>query len=121
MSLEIVILGCGSSGGVPRGDGDWGACDPLDPRNVRTRCSALVTRLGENGATRVLIERGNWAVFHAGDVSNVAPRRRCGLALGSPSEVLSGEPTEVKRAQRGAATEQQAPSITEEPTTGWSG
>jgi phosphoribosyl 1,2-cyclic phosphate phosphodiesterase len=42
--LELTILGCGSSGGVPRGDGDWGACDPADPRNRRQRCSLLLRR-----------------------------------------------------------------------------
>jgi phosphoribosyl 1,2-cyclic phosphate phosphodiesterase len=47
--LEFIILGCGSSGGVPRADGDWGACDPSDPRNLRTRCSLLVRRLGGDG------------------------------------------------------------------------
>lgn len=46
-SLRATILGCGSSGGVPRlggrdGSGDWGACDPGEPRNRRTRCSLLV-------------------------------------------------------------------------------
>jgi phosphoribosyl 1,2-cyclic phosphate phosphodiesterase len=46
-TLEITILGCGSSGGVPRADGEWGACDPRDPRNSRTRCSLLVRRKGE--------------------------------------------------------------------------
>jgi len=56
MSLELVILGCGSSGGVPRGDGDWGACDPLEPRNRRTRCSLLVRRAGPEGVTNVLID-----------------------------------------------------------------
>jgi phosphoribosyl 1,2-cyclic phosphate phosphodiesterase len=45
--LEITILGCGSSGGVPRADGEWGACDPADPRNLRTRCSLLVRRRGD--------------------------------------------------------------------------
>jgi phosphoribosyl 1,2-cyclic phosphate phosphodiesterase len=45
--LEITILGCGSSGGVPRADGDWGACDPADPKNHRSRCSMLVRRKGE--------------------------------------------------------------------------
>lgn len=39
---KVTILGCGSSGGVPRVGGDWGACDPTDPRNYRTRCSLLV-------------------------------------------------------------------------------
>ncbi len=38
--LKIRILGCGCSTGVPRIDGYWGACDPNDPRNRRSRCSA---------------------------------------------------------------------------------
>ncbi len=54
--LEIVILGCGSSGGVPRGDGDWGACDPAEPRNRRLRCSLLVRRHGPDGVTSVLVD-----------------------------------------------------------------
>lgn len=45
--LEVTVLGCGSSGGVPRADGAWGACDPKEPRNQRTRCSLLVRRRGE--------------------------------------------------------------------------
>jgi len=36
--LEFTILGSGSSGGVPRADGAWGACDPAEPRNRRSRC-----------------------------------------------------------------------------------
>ncbi len=55
--MKVTILGCGSSGGVPRiggtdGQGDWGACDPAEPRNRRRRCSILV----ENGPTRVLVD-----------------------------------------------------------------
>jgi len=42
--MEITILGSGSSGGVPRADGNWGACDPADPRNRRSRCSLMVRR-----------------------------------------------------------------------------
>ena len=43
--LTITILGCGSSGGVPRvGPSGWGACDPKNPRNRRLRCSILVER-----------------------------------------------------------------------------
>ena len=49
--LEVTVLGCGSSGGVPRADGDWGACDPENPKNQRSRCSLLVRRRGE-GAER---------------------------------------------------------------------
>ena len=54
--LRATILGCGSSGGVPRIGGEWGACDPLDPRNTRRRCSLLVERLEGGRATRVLID-----------------------------------------------------------------
>jgi len=55
-ALEITILGSGSSGGVPRGDGDWGACDPSEPKNRRTRCSMLARRQGPEGVTSVLID-----------------------------------------------------------------
>lgn len=53
--LEITVLGCGSSGGVPRIDGDWGACDPAEPRNRRTRCSLLVRRRGSDGAETCVV------------------------------------------------------------------
>jgi phosphoribosyl 1,2-cyclic phosphate phosphodiesterase len=42
--LRFTVLGCGSSGGVPRIGGDWGACDPREPKNRRSRCSLLVER-----------------------------------------------------------------------------
>ncbi|MFC3078106.1 MBL fold metallo-hydrolase [Phenylobacterium terrae] len=55
--LEVTILGCGSSGGVPRADGDWGVCDPAEPKNARTRCSLLVRRkAGEGEETTVLVD-----------------------------------------------------------------
>ena len=54
--ITLRILGCGSSGGVPRLGGLWGDCDPRDARNRRTRCSLLVTRAGPEGTTRVLID-----------------------------------------------------------------
>jgi phosphoribosyl 1,2-cyclic phosphate phosphodiesterase len=47
--LEAVIMGCGSSAGVPRADGEWGACDPADPRNRRSRCSLMVRRRAQGG------------------------------------------------------------------------
>lgn len=56
------ILGCGSSGGVPRSDGDWGLCDPTEPKNYRLRCSLLVEvsatldDMNAGRATRVLID-----------------------------------------------------------------
>ena len=56
MSLALTILGCGSSGGVPRVAQGWGACDPNNPRNRRRRCSVLVERTGAAGKTVVLID-----------------------------------------------------------------
>ena len=53
---RFIILGCGSSGGVPRLGGHWGECDPTNPRNMRRRCSMLVEQDGPEGTTRVLID-----------------------------------------------------------------
>lgn len=55
----ITILGCGSSPGVPRINGDWGACDPNNPRNRRTRAALLVEQIGpDGGSTTVVIDTG---------------------------------------------------------------
>lgn len=56
MSLRATILGCGSSGGVPRVGGEWGYCDPSDPKNRRTRCSLLIEKTGSDGTTSILID-----------------------------------------------------------------
>ena len=60
MSLRLTILGCGSSGGVPRVAQGWGACDPAEPRNRRRRCALLVERVADDGSgvTRVLVDTG---------------------------------------------------------------
>ena len=42
MKVKFIILGCGSSLGVPRADGNWGDCNPNIKRNYRTRCSAFI-------------------------------------------------------------------------------
>ena len=55
-TLRFVILGCGSSGGVPRLGGDWGDCDPTNRKNRRRRCSMLVERHAGDAVTRVLID-----------------------------------------------------------------
>ena len=54
--LRYTILGCGSSGGVPRLGGLWGACDPGNAKNLRRRCSMLVERIDNGKTTRVLID-----------------------------------------------------------------
>lgn len=60
-TLRVTVLGCGSSGGVPRATGDWGVCDPNEPKNRRTRCGLLLQQWsGAAGnpeeATTVLID-----------------------------------------------------------------
>ena len=57
--MRVIVLGCGGSAGVPHiggvdGQGDWGACDPADPRNVRTRSSIVIE--GPDG--RILVDTG---------------------------------------------------------------
>lgn len=54
--LRFTILGCGSSPGVPRIHGDWGDCDPHEPKNRRLRCSLLVERITDHGTTRVVVD-----------------------------------------------------------------
>jgi len=46
--MKFIILGCGSSMGVPRPDGYFGNCDPKNKKNYRTRCSALIKSKTEN-------------------------------------------------------------------------
>jgi phosphoribosyl 1,2-cyclic phosphate phosphodiesterase len=58
--MRVTILGCGGSAGVPQiggvdGHGDWGACDPAEPRNRRSRASIVVE--GEDGQ-RLLVDTG---------------------------------------------------------------
>jgi len=50
--MKITILGCGGSVGVPRIDGSWGACDPGEPKNRRSRGSIVI----EQGDTRLLVD-----------------------------------------------------------------
>ncbi|MBL8565503.1 MAG: MBL fold metallo-hydrolase [Hyphomicrobiaceae bacterium] len=56
MTHRLTILGCGSSGGVPRIGAMWGHCDPENPKNRRRRCAVMIERFGENGTTRVLVD-----------------------------------------------------------------
>jgi phosphoribosyl 1,2-cyclic phosphate phosphodiesterase len=57
--MRITILGCGTSSGVPRiggpdGAGNWGLCDPGNPKNRRRRVSVLVEAAGKT----VLVDCG---------------------------------------------------------------
>lgn len=53
--LRFTILGCSSSPGVPRLDGEWGACDPQNPRNRRRRSSFLIEQIAADGATTTVV------------------------------------------------------------------
>lgn len=56
---RFTILGCASSPGVPRINGDWGDCDPNNPRNRRTRASFLVQQIApDGGVTTVVVDTG---------------------------------------------------------------
>ena len=46
--MKFIILGCGSSMGVPRADGFFGSCNPKNPKNFRSRCSAIIQGKKEN-------------------------------------------------------------------------
>lgn len=50
--MKLTMLGCGTSFGVPRIGGDWGECDPDEPRNRRRRVSILV----EHDGSRILVD-----------------------------------------------------------------
>ncbi len=76
-TTRVIVLGCGSSAGVPRIGGDWGACDPANPRNRRSRCSIIVERTTGGGTTRALIDttpdlRGQLLAANVGLLDGVA-------------------------------------------------
>lgn len=51
--MKLVLLGCGTSTGVPRIGNDWGECDPAEPKNRRTRVSIVVE---SNDGARLLVD-----------------------------------------------------------------
>jgi len=52
MKSKLIILGCGSSVGVPRIDGFWGKCNKSNKKNRRSRCSAIISK----GSNSILID-----------------------------------------------------------------
>ena len=52
MKKKLIILGCGSSVGVPRIDGFWGNCNRNNKKNIRSRCSAIIIK----GSNSILID-----------------------------------------------------------------
>jgi phosphoribosyl 1,2-cyclic phosphate phosphodiesterase len=51
--VKLVVLGCGTSTGVPRVGNDWGLCDPEEPKNRRSRVSIL---LESADGSRILVD-----------------------------------------------------------------
>ncbi|WP_374417969.1 MBL fold metallo-hydrolase [Novosphingobium arvoryzae] len=51
--MKLIMLGSGTSTGVPRIGNDWGDCDPAEPRNCRTRASIIVESAAGN---RLLVD-----------------------------------------------------------------
>jgi len=56
--MRFTILGCGSSSGVPRPNGDWGACNAGNLKNRRFRSALLVEKISETGKTTIIIDTG---------------------------------------------------------------
>ncbi len=101
--MKVRILGCGTSSGVPRIGNDWGACDPDEPRNRRTRGALLV----EAGGATVLVDTGPdmreqlltagadrldaviWTHDHADHCNGIDDLRQVYHALGHPVRGLA--------------------------------
>ena len=66
--MQFIILGCGSSMGVPRPDGFFGNCDPNNKKNYRTRCSALLKTTNEN----ILIDKTSADLLKGSEVDYVS-------------------------------------------------
>ena len=105
--MRVTILGCGGSSGTPSVDHGWGACDPANPRNRRSRPSILV----EEGETRILVDTSPDlreqllrvgvnrldAVFfthsHADHLHGIDDLRSVNRALGTPLDVFANTET----------------------------
>lgn len=108
--MKIRILGSGTSSGVPRIGNDWGACDPHEPRNRRTRAAALI----EHDGTRILIDTGPdmreqllaadvatldaviWTHPHADHIFGIDDLRQVFHALGHPVRAHARPATAAK-------------------------
>lgn len=116
---KVTMLGCGGSAGVPQiggvdGHGDWGACDPAEPRNRRTRSSIVI----EGEAGRLLVDTGpdlrsqllacgigvvNAILFthaHADHVLGIDDVRILNRTLGQPLDAFATEYTHSELERR---------------------
>jgi len=70
--MKMTIMGAGSSAGVPYVTGDWGVCDPNEPKNRRTRASVLI----EIDGARIVVDTGpefrqQYVAAGAGDIDAI--------------------------------------------------
>ncbi|MCM8731412.1 MBL fold metallo-hydrolase [Hephaestia sp. GCM10023244] len=112
--MKVRILGSGTSSGVPRIGNDWGACDPAEPRNRRTRASLLV----EHDGARVLVDTSPdmreqllaadvaaldaviWTHDHADHCHGIDDLRQVYHAIGGPVRGLARADTMASLEQR---------------------
>lgn len=52
--MKLTVMGAGASSGVPYVTGEWGQCDPSEPRNRRSRASVLIETQGK----RIVVDTG---------------------------------------------------------------
>ena len=104
MSPALTILGCGSSGGVPRVAQGWGACDPANPRNNRRRCS-------------VLLERRRKAVRRASAILDVLDEVKLALLDGGATPASLDRLMQAIRQERGDADTPALQSLLDEIET----
>lgn len=105
--MKVTVLGCGSSGGVPVVGVGWGACDPKNPKNRRTRPCVLVD---VDDATLLVdtspdlrqqllnadVNRLDGVLFthaHADHLNGVDDLRGINRAMHAPLDIYCDEPT----------------------------
>ncbi|MFS0771307.1 MBL fold metallo-hydrolase [Sphingomonas sp. 1P08PE] len=133
--MKAHILGSGTSSGVPRIGNDWGACDPAEPRNRRSRASLLV----EHQGVRVLVDTSPdmreqllsadvaavdaviWTHDHADHCHGIDDLRQVYHALGHPVRGMARPATlttlETRFAYAFRGRPGYPPTITAEPLT----
>lgn len=118
--MRVTILGCGTSGGVPRpggkgGKGEWGAANPADPRNRRRRCSILVQDRGHTllvdtspdvrdqllGAEVERVDAVIWTHEHADQVHGIDDLRPYALRQGPIEAWADGRTFDILRRRFG--------------------